>query len=161
FHLMRTDVLRVFVDVPQAFATGVQVGQSAVVYRREDPLKLFSGKVTRTADALDAGTRTLRTEVQVANPENALRPGRYLQVKFISRTEQTAVLVPSAAVVTRAAAPRVAVLDGQNRVQYRTVQVGRDYGAEVEVLAGLTAGDTVVVHPGDDLPEGAVVGPVR
>jgi RND family efflux transporter MFP subunit len=161
FHLMRTDVLRVFVDVPQVFATGIQVGQRAVVYRREAPLRLFSGKVTRTADALDPNTRTLRTEVQVANPENALRPGMYLQVKFVFSNEPRAALIPSAAVLTRAGAPRVAVLDGQHRVQYRTVQVGRDYGAEIEVLAGLTAGDTIVVHPGDDVPEGTVADPVH
>jgi len=158
---MRTDVLRVFVDVPQVFATGIQVGQRAVVYRREDPRKLFSGKVTRTADALDPGTRTLRTEVQVANPDNALRPGMYLQVKFIFSNEQRAVLIPSAAVVTRAGPPRVAVLDSQHRVQYRTVQLGRDYGPQVEVFSGLTAGDTIVVHPGDDFPEGTIVDPVH
>jgi RND family efflux transporter MFP subunit len=157
FHLMRTDILRVFVDVPQVFATGIQVGQRAVVYRREAPLKPFSGKVTRTADALDPTTRTLRTEVQVANPENALRPGMYLQVKFVFSNEQKAVLIPSAAVVTRAGALRVAVLDDQHRVQYRAVQLGRDYGADIELLAGITAGDTVVVRPGDDLPEGTVV----
>ena len=121
----------------------------------------FSGKVTRTAEALGLDTRTLRTEVQVANPDNALRPGMHLQVKFVFRNEQRAVLIPSAAVVRRASAPRVAVLNGQHLVQYRTVQVGRDRGQEVEVLAGLTAGDTVVVHPGDDLPEGTVVNPVR
>jgi RND family efflux transporter MFP subunit len=160
FHLMRTDILRVFVDVPQVFATGIQVGQPALVYRREDPLKSFSGKVTRTADALDPSTRTLRTEVQVANPDNALRPGMYLQVKFVFSREQRAVLIPSAAVVTRTGPPRVAVLDDQHRVQYRTVQLGRDYGAEVQVLGGLSAGDTIVVHPGDDLPEGTVVEPV-
>jgi RND family efflux transporter MFP subunit len=161
FHLMRTDTLRVFVDVPQVFATDIRVGQRAVIYRREDPLKPFSGEVTRTADALAPDTRTLRTEVQVANPDNALRPGMHLQVKFVFRNEQRAVLIPSAAVVRRAGAPRVAVLNRQNRVQYRTVQVGRDHGQEVEVLAGLTGGETVVVHPGDDLPEGAVVDPVR
>ena len=161
FHLMRTDTLRVFVDVPQVFATDIRVGQRAVIYRREDPLKPFSGEVTRTADALAPDTRTLRTEVQVANPDNALRPGMHLQVKFVFRNEQRAVLIPSAAVVRRAGAPRVAVLNGQNRVQYRTVQVGRDRGQEVEVLAGLTVGDTVVVHPGDDLPEGTLVDPVR
>jgi RND family efflux transporter MFP subunit len=161
FHLMRTDILRVFVDVPQVFATGIQVGQRAVVYRREDPLKQFSGTVTRTADALDPSTRTLRTEVQVANPDNALRPGMYLQVKFFFSQEPRAVLVPSAAVVTRAGPPRVPVLDGQHRVQYRTVQLGRDYGPEIEVLGGLRAGDPIVVHPGDDLPAGTVVDPVR
>jgi hypothetical protein len=84
-----------------------------------------------------------------------------LQVKFVFSTQQRAVLIPSAAVVTCAGTPRVAVLDDQYRVQYRTVQLGRDDEAEVEVLAGLTAGDSVVVHPGDDLREGTVVDPVR
>jgi RND family efflux transporter MFP subunit len=94
FHLMRTDILRVFVDVPQVNARDIQVGQRAVVYRREDPLKPFSGQVTRTADALDPDTRTLRTEVQVANPDYALRPGMDLQVKFIFRNEQQGTLIP-------------------------------------------------------------------
>ena len=82
FHLMRTDVLRVMVNVPQIYATGVRQGQGVVVYRREDPTKQYPGRVTRTANALDAGTRTLLTEVQVANPEDALRPGMSLQVKL-------------------------------------------------------------------------------
>jgi RND family efflux transporter MFP subunit len=160
FHLMRTDVLRVFVNVPQVFAPGIKVGQGAVVYRREDPQKQHAGKVTRTADALDPNTRTLLTEVQVPNPENALRPGMYLQVKFVFDRGVVPVLIPAAALATRTDGPRVAVLDTQHRVHYRAVQLGRDYGAEVEVIAGLNAGDTVVVHPGDDIPEGTAVEPV-
>jgi len=160
FHVMRTDVLRVFVNVPQVFATGVQVGQSAVVYQRDNPLQPFPGKVTRTADALDANTRTLLTEVQVPNPESALRPGMYLQVKFVFDRTALPVRIPAAALATRTGGPRVAVLDGQHRVRYRTVQTGRDYGAEIDVIAGLKAGDSVVVHPGDDIPEGTAVEPV-
>jgi RND family efflux transporter MFP subunit len=160
FHLMRTDVLRVFVDVPQVFATGIQVGQEAVVYRREEPQKQYAGKVTRTADALNPNTRTLRTEVDVPNPDDALRPGMYLQVKFRFRREVYPMRVPAAALVLGGGAPRVGVLDAQHAVHYRTVELGRDYGAEVEVLSGLNDGDTVVVHPGDALPEGTVVEPV-
>ena len=66
----------------------------------------------------------------------------------------------AAALATRTKAPRVAVLDDQHRVHYRSVELGRDYGAEVQVLAGLKEGEQVVVHPGDDLPEGTVVAPV-
>jgi RND family efflux transporter MFP subunit len=160
FHLMRTDILRVFVFVPQVFATGIKVGQSVVVYRREDPLKQFSGKVTRTADALDPNTRTLLTEVQVANPDNALRPGMYLQTKFVFDRQVPQVLIPAAALATRTGGPRVGVLDGQHRVQYRTVELGRDYGAEIAVTSGLNVGETIVVHPGDDPAEGTVVDPV-
>ncbi|HEY7307762.1 MAG TPA: efflux RND transporter periplasmic adaptor subunit [Gemmataceae bacterium] len=160
FRLMRTDILRVFVDVPQVFATEVKVGQYAVVYRREEPDRLFTGTVTRTADALDPNTRTLRTEVQVPNPVNVLRPGMYLQVKFTFNREASPILIPAAAVVTRGDGPKVGVLDEQQKVHYQPVQLGRDYGAEIEVVAGLKDGDTVVVHPGDDLPEGFAVEPV-
>jgi RND family efflux transporter MFP subunit len=160
FHVMRTDVLRVFVNVPQVFAAGVKVGQSASVYQRDAPKKRFAGKVTRTADALDANTRTLLTEVQVQNPDNALRPGMYLQVQFVFDRGEATALIPAAALATRAGGPRVGVLDDRRRVHYRAVELGRDYGNEVEVIAGLKAGETVVVHPGDDLPEGAVVEPV-
>ncbi len=116
FHLMRTDILRVFIDVPQAFATSIKPGQYASVYLREEPNRLFQGRVTRTANALDTATRTLRTEVQVPNPDNALRPGMYLQVKFLFNREVAPVLIPSAAVVTRTDGPKAGVMDDQTRV---------------------------------------------
>jgi RND family efflux transporter MFP subunit len=160
FHLMRTDTLRVFVNVPQAFATSITTGQGAAVYRREEPQKQYPGKVTRTADALDPNTRTLLTEVDVPNPADALRPGMYLQVKFVFDRKVFPLMIPATALATRTQKPRVAVLDDQHRVHYRDVELGRDYGAEVQVLAGLKDGDTVVVHPGDDIPEGTAVEPV-
>ena len=159
FHVMRTDILRVFVNVPQVFATGIKVGQEAIIFRREDPTKQFKGKVTRTADALDPNTRTLLTEVQVPNPQDALRAGMYLQVKFVFDRQVLPLLIPSAALVTRTEGPMVAVLDGQQTVRYRKVQLGRDFGSEIQVLDGLSAGETVIVHPGDDLPEGTAVEP--
>jgi RND family efflux transporter MFP subunit len=161
YHVAQIDPLRVFVDVPQVFATDVKGGQEAVVFRREDPGKRFTGKVTRTANALDPATRTLRTEVDVPNPDGALLPGMYLQVKFTLKREVAPVLVPTAALVIRTAGPKVAVLDAQQKVSYRDVQLGRDYGAEVEVTAGLRDGEAVILHPGDDLPEGTAVQAVR
>jgi RND family efflux transporter MFP subunit len=160
FHLMRTDMLRVFVNVPQAFSTSLAAGQDATVYRREEPQKQYRGKVTRTADALDPVTRTLLTEVDVPNQDNVLRPGMYLQVKFVFDRKIFPLMIPAAALATRAKGPRVAVLDDQHRVHYRDVGLGRDYGAEVQVLTGLKEGEQVVVHPGDDLPEGVVVEPI-
>jgi RND family efflux transporter MFP subunit len=160
FHIMRTDILRVFVNVPQVFASGIRVGQDAVVYQRDDPSKQFAGKVTRTANALDPNTRTLLTEVQVPNPKDALRPGMYLQVKFVFSRVTPSIRMPTAAVVVRNGPRKVAVLDAQHAVHYRDVQLGRDFGDEIEVLTGLSAGDTVVVHPGDDIPEGTAVEPV-
>ncbi|MGP0068664.1 MAG: efflux RND transporter periplasmic adaptor subunit [Isosphaeraceae bacterium] len=160
FHLVQIDTLRVFVNVPQVFSTDVKVGQKAVVYRREDRKRTFAGTVTRTADALDPGTRTLLTEVQVANHGMALRPGMYLQVKLVFEREVSTVLVPAAALATRSDGPHLAVLDDRHRVHDRKVQLGRDFGAETEVVADLEAGETVVIHPGDDLPEGAELDPI-
>jgi RND family efflux transporter MFP subunit len=160
FHLMRTDTLRVFVNVPQAFATGINIDQGAAVYLREAPEKQYPGKVTRSADALDPNTRTLLTEVDVPNPDNALRAGMYLQVKFDFDRKVFPLMIPGAALATRTKGQRVAVLDDQHRVHYRDVQLGRDYGAEVQVLSGLKEGEQVVVHPGDDLPDGTLVEPI-
>jgi RND family efflux transporter MFP subunit len=159
FHIMQTDLLRVFVNVPQVNATAVAPGQETLVYRQEDPGRLLKGKVARTANALDPNTRTLLTQVDVPNPDDALRPGMYLQVKFIAARAASVVLVPSAALVWRPDGTVVPVLDGDNTVRYRKVQLGRDYGAEVEVLSGLEGGETVVVHPGDALAEGRQVEP--
>jgi RND family efflux transporter MFP subunit len=160
FHLMRTDVVRVWVNVPQVFSSSIKSGQVATVYRQDDPARTFAGKVARTADALDPATRTLLTEVHVPNPDNALRPGMYLQVKFTFDRSVFPVMIPSAAVVIRSQAPTVGVLDGNNAVHYRPVQLGRDWGATVEVSAGLSPGETIIVHPGDDLPDGSVIEPV-
>jgi RND family efflux transporter MFP subunit len=157
FHLMQTDTLRVFVNVPQVYATAVAQGQEAIVYRQEDPTRHFPGQVARTANALDPNTRTLLTQVDVPNPDDALRPGMYLQVKFVAARAAPSVLVPGAALVTRNDGPEVAVLGEGGAVRYRKVRLGRDYGAEVEVISGLEGGEAVVVHPGDALPEGQKV----
>jgi RND family efflux transporter MFP subunit len=157
FYLMQTDPLRIYVNVPQVYATTVAVGQDADIYREEDPHRLFSGKVTRTANALDPNTRTLLTEIDLPNPRDELRPGMYLQVTFSAARASHVVLVPSAALVWRPGATVIAVLDGDRKVRYRKVQIGRDLGLEVEILSGLDGDETVVVHPGDALAEGQQV----
>src|SRR5262245_6757269 len=100
------------------------------------------------------------TEVQLHNPQNALRPGMYLQVRFDFVREIDPIVIPTAALTIRTGGPRVAVLVGQQRVEYRSVELGRDYGADIEIISGLKEGESVVVHPGDDLPEGTQVEPV-
>jgi RND family efflux transporter MFP subunit len=159
FHLVQMDTLRVFANVPQMFSTDVKVGQKAVVYRRDDPKRTFAGTITRTANALDPSTRTLLTEVQVRNPDGALRPGMYLQVQFFFERQVPTVLVPAAALVTRSDGPRLVVLDAQNRVHYRAVELGRDFGFETEILAGIEVGEKIAVNPRDEMPDGTQVQP--
>lgn len=161
FRLVATDPLRVFVDIPQVYATAIKVGQPATIIRREDPSHQYLGQVTRTASALDDTTRTLRTQIQVPNADGALLPGMYLQVKLTIDQDATTFLVPTAALVTRTNGPTLAVLDKGDVVKYRPVQLGRDYGAEIEILSGLNDQESVILHPGDDLPEGTLVTPLN
>jgi RND family efflux transporter MFP subunit len=161
FHVMRTDVLRVFVNVPQTYASTIKNGGAAEVYLRDNPGKKYAGKVTRTASALDPNSRTLLTEVQVQNDADELRPGMYLQVRFDFAKNFNPVLIPTAALSIRDGAPRIGVLGSDNTVTYRSIDLGRDYGAEVEVIDGLKAGETVVLHPGDDVPDGTPVDPAE
>ncbi len=160
FHIVQMDTLRVFANVPQMFSTDVKVGQTAIVYRRDDPKQTFAGTVTRTASALDPGTRTLLTEVQVRNPDGAMRPGMYLQVRFLFERQVPTVVVPAAALVTRSDGPKLVVLDAQDRIHYRAVQLGRDFGLETEILAGIDVREKVAVNPRDEMPEGTQVQPV-
>ncbi|HVS36198.1 MAG TPA: efflux RND transporter periplasmic adaptor subunit [Gemmataceae bacterium] len=159
FRLAQIDVVRVFVNVPQVFASGIQDGQYAEVYRREDPNRKYSGRVTRTANSLDPNTRTLLTEVDVPNPDGALLPGMYLQVNFNFPRLAPTVMVPSAAITFRADGAWVGVLDERNAVHYQKVQTGRDFGTEMEVLDGLNEGAAVIVRPGDELADGTAVQP--
>jgi RND family efflux transporter MFP subunit len=160
FRLSQTDTLRVLVAVPQVYATEISVGQSATVFRREAPQREFTGTVTRMASALAPNTRTMLTEVQVPNPDGALLPGMYLQVRFVSKNELPRILIPAAALVIGAEGVTVGVVDDEHVVHYRPVQLGRDLGSEVEVTAGLTGGESIAVHPGDTLADGTLVQPV-
>jgi RND family efflux transporter MFP subunit len=157
FRLAQIDTLRVMVAVPQVYSTEIHVDQAATVFRREDPQRQFAGKVTRMANALDPNTRTMLTEVQVANPDGALLPGMYLQVKFVTTKQALRILIPAAALVTGAEGVTVPVVDDQSVVHYNKVELGHDFGAEVEVTAGLKGGETIVVHPGDTISEGTLV----
>ncbi|WP_020469114.1 efflux RND transporter periplasmic adaptor subunit [Zavarzinella formosa] len=157
FHLASVDTLRVFADIPQTFASSVHSGQLAPVFRPETPGREFPGTISRTTHAVDPRTRTLRVQVDVPNADGALLPGMYLQVRFRLDVPTGVMRVPGAAVVTRAEGTKVAVLDSTGAIHYRPVQVGRDFGTTVEILSGLTGGETLVVRPGDDLPEGTLV----
>lgn len=160
FHLARIDTLRVFADVPQTFATSVRVGMTAPVSRREAVGRQFPGMVSRSTQSLDPSTRTLKVQVDVPNKDGALLPGMYLQVHFRLSPPTRALRVPGASVITRAEGTRVATVDAAKTIRYRTVKTGRDFGTSIEIVEGLTAGETIVIRPGDDLPEGTVVEPV-
>lgn len=157
FHLSQVETLRVIADVPQTFAPAIRPGKAAPVFRREAPQQDYAGTIARTTKSVSTQTRTLRVEVEVPNKDGALLPGMYLQVRFKLTSPPGVVRVPGAAVVTRSDGAKVAVIDSNGAVHYKQVTLGRDFGTVVEVVTGLSGGETLVVRPGDDMPDGTLV----
>jgi RND family efflux transporter MFP subunit len=160
FRIAQTDRLRTYVNVPQADSTSIRVGQTAELKIPDLPLKTFTGTVTRTANALDPATRTLLAEVQVPNQAGLLLPGMYSEVNFTTPRMEPPLIIRADALVVRGNGPHVAVVGDDNVVHFLAVQVGRDYGDQLEILGGLEKGQRVVVSPGDVVRENAKVRPV-
>ena len=156
FRVAQIDRLRLFVSVPEVYAPYVAVGQTVNCYFDAVRQKPFAGTVTRTANAVDPTTRTLLTEVQVLNPDGALLPGMYTRAVFVQLRAEPPVIVPSDSIIARANGISIAVVqDGV--VHLRKVSIGRDYGAQTEVLGGINPGDLVAINPTDAVQEGAKV----
>ena len=161
FRIAQSDTMRVYVNVPQSLAATVHPGQAATVTVPEMHGRTFTGRVARTADVLDPGTRTLLVEVDVPNRDHSLIAGSFAQAQLTTGTEASPILVPANALLFNAGGTQVIVLDDHNAAHYRKVEVGRDYGTTVEVLSGVDAGSTVVLNPSDEIREGRLVRPVR
>lgn len=157
FDLAQVDPLRVFVSVPQTNAPSIRAGLSAYIELREYPGQKFSGKVVRTADAIDPATRTLLTEIDVPNPDGRLLPGSYAEVHFAIPVLVKRLSVPVNALLFRPEGPRVAVVGADHKVRLKAINIGRDYGTRVEILGGLDADDQIVVNPADSLQDGQEV----
>jgi RND family efflux transporter MFP subunit len=160
YRIAQTDRLRTYLNVPQADAGSVRVGQKAVLVVPDLPGHGFPGVVTRTANALDPATRTLLVEVQLPNPGALLMPGMYAQVDLSVPRQDPPLLIPGDTLVVRSDGPQVAVVQPDGRVHFARIQLGRDFGDHLEVLSGLEDGQQVVVNPSDAIREGAKVKPV-
>jgi RND family efflux transporter MFP subunit len=156
FTLMQSNVIRVWVHVPQDAAFGVAPGIDAVIRVPELPDRTFSGKVTRLAKALAPGTRTLLTEIDVPNPDGALSPGLYLTVELHIPRKTPSVIVPAEATVFNGQGLQVAVIENGS-ARFRKVTVARDFGTEVELRDGIQPGDEVILQPMVDLADGSKV----
>jgi RND family efflux transporter MFP subunit len=157
FDIARIDPIRVYVDVPENYAGAIHPGVHADIQLAELVGQHFTGSVARTANAIDPNTRTLRTEIDVPNPDGRLLPGAYAQVHLALKVEKPLLSVPVNALLFRAEGVRAAVVGSDGKVHLKPVAIGRDYGAEVEVLGGVEASDSVILNPSDSLEEGQPV----
>jgi len=157
FRVADTSKLRVYVLVPQLYAANTTPGLQADLTFPERPGKIYPAQVVRTADALDPTSRTLQVELLVDNSSGELFPGAYSQVNFKIPRGTGHLSVPANAVLFRSTDLQVAVVGADNRVTLKNITTGRDSGTSLEVLAGLTAGEDIIVNPSDSLETGARV----
>jgi RND family efflux transporter MFP subunit len=156
FEIVQEDVIRVWVYVPQDAAFGVAPGIDAVVRVPELPDREFTGTVTRIADALQSGTRTLLTEVDLHNPDGALSAGVYCTVELKIPRKTPSFAVPADAIIFNGGGIQVAVVN-DGKAELRKVKVKRDMGTQLEVDSGIKAGDQVILNPPVNLVDGSKV----
>jgi len=157
FDLAQTNPLRVYVNVPQSYVPSIHVSLKACLELSEFPGRKFCGQVVRTANAVDPGTRTLLTEVDVPNPSGTVLQGEYAEVHFDAALNGDRISLPINALLFRPEGPMAAVVGPDSRLVLKRLSIGRDLGASVEILEGITPQDPVVVNPPDSLETGQQV----
>ena len=157
FKVAALDPVRVFVQVPQDVAGGVQTGLAAQVTTREFAGRVFAGTVARSSGSLDQNTRTMLVEVRVPNPKNELLSGMYAEVALTLPSSHRVFEIPATALINDAKGLRVAVVDADYKLRLVPVVIERDTGATVQVSSGLEADARVVKLSSADMVDGKVV----
>jgi len=156
YKVARSGPLRLYVNVPQNAVRFIQTGAPVDVMLQEFPGKPFPGKISRNAGALDAQSKTLLTEVQVPNEKGELLAGMYASVRFKVNQAAPTIILPSNTLIMRADGPQVAAV-ANDVIHIRKVTLGRDFGQQVEIIAGLEEKEQIVTNPPDFLREGVAV----
>ena len=160
FHMAAVDKLRVYVAVPEVDAQAAQTGAKATLALDEFPGEVFQGTIVRNSDSIDNASRTLNVEVDVDNPQGRIKTGSYvfvhLKLPQSVRDSAKSLTIPANTLLFRSEGLRVGVVRN-GRAELIPITIGRDFGATVEVVAGLRPIDQVIVNPSDSLTGGSEV----
>lgn len=156
FGISRVDTLKILVNVPQTDYQAIGPNTVAKVTIREFPGQVFMGKVSRSAGALDSTSRTLPVEIRLDNKNHKIVPGMFAQVSIGGDAERKVLRLPASVLAFGAEGSYVFVVDAQGTLHQRKINIGRDYGSEVEAT-GVDLKDQLVVSPTDDLKDGMKV----
>lgn len=157
FHVARTDILRVFISVPEVYSSQVRLDTPAWLELAEYPGVKFHGEVAHVAGAIDTASRTLLTEVQVPNEDGRLFPGAYATVHLVLKLANAPSVIPINTLLFRTQGTQVGVVDNSNIVHLKNVTVGRDFGTSLEITSGIENTDRLILNPSDSLADGAKV----
>jgi RND family efflux transporter MFP subunit len=157
FHIAQPDKLRVYVNVPEAYSQAAKPGLVADLTLSEFPGRRFSGTLVRTANAIDQTTRTLLVEIAVNNPTGTLLSGAYAQVHLKLPGGTSSFTLPVNSLLFRSEGLRVAAIGADQHVELKPINIGHDYGTEVEVVSGLTGNESIIANPPDSIESGEEV----
>ena len=157
FHIAAVNPLRVYVNVPQLDSPQIKPGLHADLVLTEFPGRRFQGNVVRSSGAIDNTTRTMLTEVDVDNSSHLLKPGAYVEVHLKLPSAVNTFVLPVNATIFKSAGLQVAIVKNGKTISLIPVTPGRDFGTEIEIVAGLRGDEWVVLNPADSLTEGTVV----
>ena len=157
FHIAQPDKLRVYVNVPESYSQAAKPGLTADLVLSEFPGRRFPGTLVRTANAIDQTTRTLLVEIRVNNPTGTLLSGAYAEVHLKLPTATNSFILPVNTLLFRSEGLRVAVVGDGKHAELKPVTLGHDFGSEVEVIAGLTGNELVIINPPDSIVSGEEV----
>jgi RND family efflux transporter MFP subunit len=161
FDISQTRILRVYVNVPEEYSQAVKPSQTAAdITLAEFPGKRFPGKLVRTSDAINATTRTLLAEVDLDNFGGTLLSGSYAEVHLKIPAQNSTFLLPVNALIFRDEKLQVGVVKN-GHVAVTSVTPGHDFGDHIEIVAGLTPKDQIIVNPSDSLVSGQGVNVVQ
>ncbi len=159
YTLMDLDTVRVYISVPQEVALLAKPGLPVTLARREAPGQDVRGSITRTTEALDPATRTLLVEVDMPNQDRQLQPGMYVTATLYLERHANALGIPPAAIATGANKELAVFAVDQGTARRIPIKTGLDDGQWVEVTAGLTGNEDIVVVGKSSLKDGQAVAP--
>jgi membrane fusion protein, multidrug efflux system len=157
FDIAKTTTLRVYVDVPQGYSDAIVDGTPAYLTLTQFPERRFAGTVARSTGAINPTTRTLRVEVDIPNSDSTVLPGSYGQVHVTLSSSHPGYSLPVNTLLYRPEGVQVATVDAQNKVALKTIQLGRDFGTQIEVASGLAGNESIILNPSDSIADGEPV----
>jgi RND family efflux transporter MFP subunit len=157
FRLADIHRLRIYAQVPEAYAASTAAGLKAELRFAERPGVTYAADTIRTSNALDPTARTLQVELQLDNREAQLFPGSYTEIHFELPSSSATLRLPANTVLFRGKNQQIAVVDRDHRIKLKDIDQGRDFGKTIEVLHGLDPDDSVVVNPPDSIEDGMQV----
>jgi RND family efflux transporter MFP subunit len=149
--------VRIYVQVPQSFSAGLTVGMKAKFEMPQYPGVQFDATLSHVSKAINQASHSMQVELQADNVDGKFFGGSYCNVHFEIPTDANLAKIPSTALVTGNQGTEVATIDGNNKVVFKSVQLGRDLGDSVEVLAGLSPSDRIINNPPETLTNGDAV----